>query len=172
MPLRFCAYGAGKPATRTVLLHMEDFKIPENLSRFAVKHGMWGFIKQMTPHMQEFIQERRERVAPSDKDPDAFGAPSSEATIARTVSPVQHKDLRSSLGGSPMPRRSCSEGNLSNSSAGSRSKMRRVASAVVAGGMLLALGAAERSSDCNLSRAASQRPSKRGSDDEEEAAAA
>jgi hypothetical protein len=31
---------AGKEATKTILLHMEDFKIPENLGRFAVKAGV------------------------------------------------------------------------------------------------------------------------------------
>lgn len=52
--------------------------IPENLSRFAVKAGMWGFIKKMSPYMQNFIEDRRSRgVGPNDRDPQAFGAPSS-----------------------------------------------------------------------------------------------
>ena len=51
--------------------------IPENLSRFAVKAGMWGFIKKMSPYMQSFIADRRSRgVDPNDHDPQAFGAPS------------------------------------------------------------------------------------------------
>lgn len=37
-----CPWGSGKPATETVLLHHEDFKIPERLARFAVIHGGLG----------------------------------------------------------------------------------------------------------------------------------
>lgn len=75
-----CPFGSGAPATETTLLHMEDFKIPENLSRFAVKAGMWGFIKKMSPHMQAFIEDRRARGGdPNARDPQAFGAPSSDS---------------------------------------------------------------------------------------------
>jgi hypothetical protein len=133
---------ADKPATRTVLLHMEDFKIPENLSRFAVKCGMWGFIKQMAPHMTRFINERRDRgVHPDKRDPFAFGAPSatSEATPGTTSSTarVHH---------------SMSDGSLGSQR---RSTLRKVASAVVAGSMLLALGnVTARSSETNFKRRA------------------
>lgn len=34
-----CPWGSGRPACETLLLHHEQFKIPENLARFAVKHG-------------------------------------------------------------------------------------------------------------------------------------
>lgn len=71
-----CPFNSGRPATETTLLHMEDFQIPENLSRFAVKAGMWGFIKKMSPYMQIFIADRRARgVDPDERDPQAFGAP-------------------------------------------------------------------------------------------------
>lgn len=36
--------------------------IPERLARFAVRHGMWGFVKKMGPCSREFIKERRARV--------------------------------------------------------------------------------------------------------------
>ena len=120
---------AGKPATKTTLLHMEDFKIPEHLSRFAVKHGMWGFIKQMTPKQVEFIRQRRARgLAPNEADRHAFGASgdSTSSTVSRENSVI---------------RRGASDGTLSSQSANGRSRMRRVASAVVAGGMLVALSA-------------------------------
>ncbi len=37
-----CPKGSGRPACEMTLLHCEDFKIPENLARFAVRHGMAG----------------------------------------------------------------------------------------------------------------------------------
>ena len=51
-----------RPACETVLLHHEQFKIPENLSRFAVRHGMAGFVKKMAPAVKTFVAARRERV--------------------------------------------------------------------------------------------------------------
>jgi len=71
---------------------MEDFKIPENLSRFAVKAGMWGFIKKMSPYMQLFIADRRMRGVDSDSvDPQGFGAPS---TIDEVKGPAGHTPVR------------------------------------------------------------------------------
>lgn len=76
---------AGKIATETTLLHMEDFKIPEHLGRFAVKAGMWGFVKKMSPYMKTFVQERRARgVNPNDADAAAFGAPAVDGGVAAT----------------------------------------------------------------------------------------
>jgi hypothetical protein len=70
-------------ATETTLLHMEDFKIPEHLGRFAVKAGMWGFVRKMTPYLKTFVEERRGRgVAPNDADPAAFGAPAEAGAVA------------------------------------------------------------------------------------------
>lgn len=51
-----------RPACETVLLHHEQFKIPENLARFAVRHGMAGFVKKMAPAVVAFVAARRERV--------------------------------------------------------------------------------------------------------------
>ena len=51
-----------RPACETVLLHHEQFKIPENLSRFAVRHGMAGFVKKMGPAVTAFVAARRLRV--------------------------------------------------------------------------------------------------------------
>ena len=51
-----------RPACETVLLHHEQFKISENLSRFAVRHGMTGFVKKMGPAVMEFVAARRQRV--------------------------------------------------------------------------------------------------------------
>ena len=64
---------------------MEDFKIPEHLGRFAVKAGMWGFVRKMSPYMKTFVQERRARgVSPDASDPAAFGAPAVEGGVAAT----------------------------------------------------------------------------------------
>lgn len=56
-----CPWGSDRPATETVLLHHEDFKIPEHLARFAVKHGMWGFVQKMAKAMPAFVAARRKR---------------------------------------------------------------------------------------------------------------
>ena len=59
---------SGRPACETILLHREDFKIPENMARFAVKHGMAGFVKKMGAGVPGFVAARRQRV-------DMVGAP-------------------------------------------------------------------------------------------------
>ena len=59
-----CPRGSAQPACETVLLHHEQFKIPENLARFAVRHGMAGFVKKLGPEVKRFVEERRTRVAP------------------------------------------------------------------------------------------------------------
>lgn len=56
-----CPWNSGKPACETLLLHQEDFKIPENLARFAVRHGMWGFVKKMANNLPRFVAMRRSR---------------------------------------------------------------------------------------------------------------
>ncbi|KAK9861282.1 hypothetical protein WJX84_001164 [Apatococcus fuscideae] len=65
--------GTDRPACETVLLHFEQFKIPEKLARFAVKHGMSGFVKTLAVNIGDFVEERRKRVKPFDRDTDAFG---------------------------------------------------------------------------------------------------
>lgn len=57
-----CPEGSGRPACETILLHREDFKISEALARFAVRHGMGGFVKGLTGGARKFIDERRTRV--------------------------------------------------------------------------------------------------------------
>jgi len=70
-----CPWSSGRPAVETLLLHHEQFKIPENLSRFAVRHGMWGFVKKMSQMVPCFVTARREKgVDPFSPDPDAFGS--------------------------------------------------------------------------------------------------
>ena len=59
-----CPHGSGRPACETVLLHHEQFKIPENLARFAVRAGMTGFVKKLGPAVKLFVDERRQRVSP------------------------------------------------------------------------------------------------------------
>jgi len=69
-----CPDGSGKPACETTLLHFEDFGIPENLARFAVRHGMGGFVQNMVPYMKLFVGERRGRCKPTEPDFMAYGA--------------------------------------------------------------------------------------------------
>jgi hypothetical protein len=115
---------ADKPATETTLLHMEDFKIAEHLSRFAVKCGMWGFIKQMAPHLRRFVHERRARgIAATERDPLAFGAPQA----------VNNSD-------GPADRAATAKVAASQDVAKWRKAATKIASAGVAIGMLLALG--------------------------------
>ncbi len=59
-----CPRGSGNPACETVLLHHEQFKIPENLARFAVKAGMGGFVKKMGPAVVAFVAARRLHTDP------------------------------------------------------------------------------------------------------------
>ncbi len=68
-----CPFGTDAPACETVLLHHEDFQIPENLARFAVRAGMGGFIKKMVPAVRPFVDARRQRVGPAQLDANAFG---------------------------------------------------------------------------------------------------
>jgi hypothetical protein len=67
-------WGADSPACETVLLHHEQFKIPENLARFAVKHGMWSFVRKLASTVPVYVEARRKRVAPTEDDPQAYGA--------------------------------------------------------------------------------------------------
>lgn len=72
------------PACETLLLHREDFKIPENLARFAVKAGMAGFVKKMAPAVRAFVKERRARgVAPTAHDALAYGVPRPWSIVAK-----------------------------------------------------------------------------------------
>jgi hypothetical protein len=69
-----CPWSSGRPATETVLLHHEQFKIPERLARFAVSHGMWGFIKKLSSTVPQYVEARRRRCDPFKEDAGAYGA--------------------------------------------------------------------------------------------------
>ncbi|KAG1674600.1 hypothetical protein FOA52_001849 [Chlamydomonas sp. UWO 241] len=71
-----CPWGSGRPAAETTLLHHEQLKVPENLARFAVRHGMWGFVKKFASEAPRFVAARRARVPPHTADPNAYGIPS------------------------------------------------------------------------------------------------
>lgn len=68
-----CPWNSGKPACETVLLHHENFKIPEKLARFAVRHGMWGFVKTMADQVPQFVAQRRAHCASNQVDAQAYG---------------------------------------------------------------------------------------------------
>lgn len=125
-----CPWNSGKPACQTLLLHHEQFKIPENLARFAVRHGMWGFVRKMSERVPAFVQERRSRVDPLAIDEEAYGA-------RETPGPLRKSMTSSTIG-------SCSSDNSDMSTDGSPDRggvrMRRVKSLMalaVAGGVAL-----------------------------------
>ncbi|KAK9816837.1 hypothetical protein WJX72_005705 [[Myrmecia] bisecta] len=96
-----CPKGSGRPACETVLLHMEQFKIPENLARFTVRHGMTGFVKKMGPAVIDFVTERRQRVAPFEADPNGYGVntvpnPPAVAGMLRSASAASTMSLSES----------------------------------------------------------------------------
>ena len=115
---------------------MEDFQIPENLSRFAVRHGMWGFVQKMVPACNAFIAERRGAgIAPDAQDPNAFGADG--ATAAAAHSPIL-PPAAAAAGKPVVVRHVHSASDLQART--EIGNLKRVASAVVAGSMLIALG--------------------------------
>ncbi len=68
-----CPWGTDRPACETLLFHHEQFKIMENLARFAVKHGMWGFVRTLAEQTPEYTARRRQRMDPYEVDPMAYG---------------------------------------------------------------------------------------------------
>ncbi|KXZ56547.1 CYCC1 protein [Gonium pectorale] len=69
-----CPWGSNRPACETLLLHHEQFKIMEHLARFAVRHGMWGFVKTLSERTPEYIARRRQRgLVPTQIDAMAYG---------------------------------------------------------------------------------------------------
>ncbi|KAL0041449.1 hypothetical protein WJX79_003695 [Trebouxia sp. C0005] len=95
-----------RPACETVLLHHEQFKIPENLSRFAVRHGMAGFVKKMAPAVKAFVTARRQRVDAFAADPEAYGVAHSATQTPRlahtlsVISSIESETSESSSGSS------------------------------------------------------------------------
>jgi hypothetical protein len=51
-----------------------QMKVPENLARFAVKHGMWGFVRKLSTETPKFVEQRRTRCGPYEVDAAAYGA--------------------------------------------------------------------------------------------------
>eukprot|EP00210_Caulerpa_lentillifera_P007288 g6967.t1 len=58
-----CPWGSEKTACEVILLHHEQFKIPEKLARFAAVRGMWGFVKNMGPAMITYVKDYRNAKA-------------------------------------------------------------------------------------------------------------
>jgi hypothetical protein len=149
-------WGADTPACETILLHHEQFKIPENLARFAVKHGMWGFVKKLASTVPVYVEARRKRgVDPAADDPQAYGAgevpnPPAPAGLCH----LSHSDSAMSLSsmglkggkwassrsecGSDDSARPC-EGHAHSRQRSSR--LKQVATLLVAGGIALAIKA-------------------------------
>jgi hypothetical protein len=50
-----------------------QFKIPENLGRFAVSRGMWGFVRKLSSETPKFVEARRKRCDPNQPDPQVIG---------------------------------------------------------------------------------------------------
>lgn len=138
-------WGSDKPACETILLHHEQFKIPENLARFAVKHGMWGFVKKLASTVPLYVEARRKRVGMNDDDPDAYGAGAvpNPPTLHHSDSALSLTSMGSgSFEGSDCgsdDSASCKYGHLRSRPRSRR--VRGVATMLVAGGLALALGA-------------------------------
>ncbi|MEW5309502.1 MAG: hypothetical protein WDW38_001388 [Sanguina aurantia] len=69
-----CPWGSSHSACETLLLHHEQFKIPEHLARFAVRHGMWPFIRTLASVVPAFVEARRLRCGASEADGAAYGS--------------------------------------------------------------------------------------------------
>lgn len=148
-------WGGDRPACETVLLHHEQFKIPENLARFAVRHGMWGFVKQLSKCVPEFVAARRARgVKPHAVDDAGYGhscepnppagsllrSRSSAASLTSVSSLASSEfstdsDLDSARGG----RRSSSSSGGGAGTKRSR-RVKRIAAMALAGGIALLFG--------------------------------
>ena len=46
----------------------------QNLGRFAVRHGMWGFVHKMAQCVPSFVAARRTRCGPIEVDANAYGS--------------------------------------------------------------------------------------------------
>lgn len=145
-------WGADTPACETILLHHEQFKISENLARFAVKHGMWGFVKKLASTVPVYVEARRKRVDPHEDDPQAYGAGEVPNPPALAPCHLSHSDSAMSLAGMAGGKAwgECSsecgsddsarpgQGHAQHSHQHSR-RMRQVATALVVGGVVLAV---------------------------------
>jgi hypothetical protein len=147
-------WGADTPACETVLLHHEQFKIPENLARFAVKHGMWGFVKKLASTVPVYVDARRKRgVAPTDDDAQAYGAgevPNPPSPVACHLSHSDSALSLSNVGGVKAWGDASSECGSDDSARPGEGharlqprsrRMQHVATVLVAGGIALAIKA-------------------------------
>ncbi|KDD74525.1 hypothetical protein H632_c1254p0 [Helicosporidium sp. ATCC 50920] len=60
-------------ATETLLFHAEDPGVSERLARAAVKTGTLPTLRRMLDSLQEFLEARRRRAGPLDRDWQAYG---------------------------------------------------------------------------------------------------
>ncbi len=152
-----CPWGSDRPACETTLLHHEHFKIPENLARFAVRHGMWSFVRCMGEHVPKFVAQRRKRCGYSEQDPEAYGSGctpnpptlAGASTRGSTPNPPTLAGASStaslvSMGSSAFGDSECSDCTAdgsqdSGTSTSSSKKLARVAAMLLAGGVALML---------------------------------
>lgn len=133
----------GSFACETLLLHFEDFKIPENLARFTVRHGMGGFVKKLAGGVTQFVSERRSRVAPTCADPEAYGtlaviaAPEVMPRVGSVASEFASDSAYTSGDGSA---------GTSGTKRSSSPSMRRIGYMMVAGSVAIALSRVNSSS--------------------------
>jgi hypothetical protein len=152
-----CPRGTARPAAETTLLHFEDFGVPEHLARFAVRHGMAGFVGKMVPRVEAFVLARRARCAPTAADPRAYGAGLRPAMGADTAGDALALALAAdaAAAGRPAASRTASDASTcADDSASERSgrvprspSMRGLAYMVLASGVAIALSRAGSSSD-------------------------
>jgi len=145
-------WGSDKPACETVLLHYEDFKIPERLARFAVRHGMWGFIRKLASTVPQYVAARRKRVPSYAADPQAYGAgcapnppmhhTSSDMSLCSMSSSCSTSDLASECGLTRESSRSLDDASVASAGSSASKRLRGMAALVVAGGVALAVGSA------------------------------
>lgn len=176
-------WGADTPACETILLHHEQFKIPENLARFAVKHGMWSFVKKLASTVPTYVEARRKRgVGSEQQDSQAYGAGAVPNPPASSLpSHLRHSDSAASLSGmggwgsssecgsddSAQPGRghiSQQHGSQHSHDSGAR-RVRNAAVVLVAGGIALAvkahMGGGSSSRRASCAAAASKRQQQR-----------
>lgn len=166
-------WGADTPACETVLLHHEQFKIPENLARFAVKHGMWGFVKKLASTVPVYVDARRKRgVVPTEDDAQAYGAGEVPNPPSPAACHLSHSDSAMSLSTMGKGVNKASWGDASSECGSDDSarpgegharlqprsrRMQHVATVLVAGGIALAIKAHGGSLSSGSSKVGQQR---------------
>lgn len=91
-----------------VCSHHDELKVPEYLSRLAIKVGMWKFVTGMVDAAGTWLEERRARCDPFRDDPQAacrrqapplIGAAAAAATAAVPESPFSPLARKAPVGG-------------------------------------------------------------------------